>query len=228
MVDHANAALALDRLDDQRGDRVLVERGVELLEIALEDRDPRGERTERQSVAGTIGRGEGAEEPAVEGAAQRDDLVLRLADRARPAARELERAFVRLRARVAEERLGCERARDERRREPLARRRVIQVRGVDQPFRRGVQRSLEARIIVAERVHRDAAAEVEVRLSLGVVQVHAAAAHELDRRALVGAKDGALERGRASRGQPACRCAAERSVVAFKVGAVIRPCSPLE
>jgi hypothetical protein len=99
-VDDANAALPLDRLDDQRGDRVGVERGIELLEIALEDRDPGGEWAERQSVAGSVGRRERAEEPSVERAAQRDGLVLRLAERARPAARVVEGGVVRLPARI--------------------------------------------------------------------------------------------------------------------------------
>src|SRR4051812_14399591 len=103
MVDDANATLSLDGFDDQCSDRILVQRGVELLEIPLEDRDARGERPEGKSIARPVGRGERAEQPSVEGAAQCDDLVLRLAQCARPAARELERALVRLCAGVAEE-----------------------------------------------------------------------------------------------------------------------------
>ena len=196
VVDDAHTAFTLDWFDDQGGDRVLVERGVQLLEVAFEDRDARRERAEGQPVAGTVGRRERPEQPTVERAAQRDDLVLRLAQRARPSTRELEGAFVRLGARVAEEHLRRERPCDEGRREPLARCRVIQVRGMDQPFGRGMQCPLEAGIVVAERVHGDAAAEVEIGLPLGVVHVHAASANELDWGALVGAKDRAFERAR--------------------------------
>ena len=68
-------------------------------------RDARRERTERHAIRRPIRRRERAEQPAVKRAAQRDDLVLRVALRARPPPRELERAFVRFRARVAEEHL---------------------------------------------------------------------------------------------------------------------------
>ena len=85
VVEHAHAALALHRLDDQRRDRVRVERGVEVLEVALDDRDAAGASGRNGSaVARPVGRRERAEQPAVERAAQRDDLVLRLAHACAP------------------------------------------------------------------------------------------------------------------------------------------------
>ena len=59
-VEHAHAALALHRLDDQRRDRLGVQRDREILDVALDDRDARRERTERHAIRRTIGRRERA------------------------------------------------------------------------------------------------------------------------------------------------------------------------
>ena len=139
VVEHAHAALALHRLEDQRRDRLGVEHDREVLEVALDDRHAARERAERRAVARPIGRRERREQAAVECAAQRDDVGLRGANgRPRPPPRELERALVRFRARVAEEHLVRERQLDEARRELLARRRAEQVRDVNQAIGRGV------------------------------------------------------------------------------------------
>ena len=187
------AALIVEPIQGEGGVRVLAQCRVQLLQVTFEDRDAGRERAERQPVRRTVRGRQRSEEPPVERAAQGDDLVLGLALRACPAARELERTFVRLSAGVAEEHLRREGPRDERRGQPLARCRVVQVRGMDQPLGCGMQCGLEPCVVVAERVDRDAAPEVEVRLPLGVVQVHAAPAHQLDRRTLVGAENRALE-----------------------------------
>ena len=68
---------------------------------------------------------------------------------ARPFPRELERALVRFRARVAEEHLVGERQLHETRRELLAGRRAEQVRYVNQAVGGGVQRLAEPFVTVA-------------------------------------------------------------------------------
>src|SRR5262249_26673446 len=102
-VEHAHATLTLYRLENQRRRRLCIERGGDVVDVALEDRDAPGERTERNAIVRTVGRSERPEQTAVERAAQREDLVLRRPEITRPATRELERALVRFGARVTEE-----------------------------------------------------------------------------------------------------------------------------
>src|SRR5674476_173635 len=69
---------------------------------------------------------------------------------------------------------------------------------MDQPIHGGMHGGLELHIVVAERIHGNSAYEIEVGFPLRVVEMHAAAAHEFHRRALVGAEYGALEGRRQS------------------------------
>ena len=130
---------------------------------------------------GPVGRRERAEQASVE--APRSATISCFASplRPRPATRELERAFVRLRAGVAEEHLRRERLLDERGGQPLARRGRIEVRDVNRAVGRGVHRLLQPGVAVAERVHGDSAHEIEISLSVGVDEIHAVAVDELGR-----------------------------------------------
>jgi hypothetical protein len=189
-VEHAYAALPLHRLDDQRGGGLHVQSGRDVVEVALDDRHAWCEWTERQPVSRPVRCRKRREEPSVERATERYDLMLRsTTDRACPPPRELERAFVRFSAGVAEEDLRRERPSDESRGKLTPWRARIEVRDVHESVDRAVHRSLQPRVGVAERVHSNSAHEVEVAPPGGVVQVDATAVGELDRRALVGAKD---------------------------------------
>ena len=93
----------------------------------------------------------------MERAGKGDELGL-----ARPFARELERAFVRLGAGVAEERLAAERFR-QLDREPLARLGAIEIGHMNQSrIERPQHRVSNHGTVVAERVHRDPGDEVEI------------------------------------------------------------------
>src|SRR5204863_302284 len=74
-IENPHASFALHRFEDERGDRLSVERGGEILEVALRNRDACCEWSEGKSIARPIRRRERREEPAVKCAAQRNDLV---------------------------------------------------------------------------------------------------------------------------------------------------------
>ena len=96
-VDHAR--LALDRLDEQRGDAV-VERRLERLDRRVDELDTAGHRQERLLHVRLAGEGERAHRAAVERVGEREDARARA--RPRVEARELERGLVGLGAGVAE------------------------------------------------------------------------------------------------------------------------------
>ena len=100
-------------------------------------------------------------------------------------ARELQRRLVRLRAAVAEERAAESRRAHELLAEDALRGVVVEIRDVQQRRRRLAQRLHEARMLVPEDVHGDAAEEVPVRAAVGVVQARALAVARMERRARV-------------------------------------------
>ena len=186
-VDDAHAALTLDRLDDHGSHRLRVEHRLELALVPLRDRDPSGEGTEGQSVSRTIGGRDTREQSTVKGTTQRNDFVLggRIG-RPGPFARELEGALVGFRPRVAEEDAIGERALHERRRQSLARLRPEQVRGVDQPaLQCRLDRRADPCVVVAQRVDRDAAGQIEKLVTVRIDEHHAIPAHDRHGRALV-------------------------------------------
>src|SRR5688572_671274 len=175
-IQRAYTALTLHRLhDDCRGafarDRLRRARQI----ARLDETYARHQWLERLLQRAPVRRRQRAEQPAMKRAAQRDDLVFRRAPfRTRPAPRELERAFVRFRAGVAEEDAIREGTRDELLRELGRWRGAEQVRRVDHAGRyRASQRLRDAGIAVPEGVHANAAREVEVALA-GLVDQPAA------------------------------------------------------
>ena len=104
-IDHTHATLALHRLQNQRGDRVLIQRGIELGEITLENGYARNEWPERNSVGRPVGGGQRSKKSTMKRATQGKNLMLRVAVQSRPTACKLERTLVRLCTRVAEENL---------------------------------------------------------------------------------------------------------------------------
>src|ERR1700693_1982918 len=100
-IENADSALALNRLDDDRRDCLLIENRLEVAKIPLANRDPARQGTEWRAIGGTIRRRKRCEEPAVEASTKSDYLDLCIsAGLPRPSSRKLERAFVRLGARV--------------------------------------------------------------------------------------------------------------------------------
>ena len=118
----------------------------------------------------------------VEAVFKRDDMVaVRAVMFDSPLARELDGAFVRLRAGIAEHRLPHAGARAELFRKQRLRRGIIPVGSVLQLQQLGHHRRLPGRVGKAEAVHRNARAEVDIRLALAVINGAALAAHQ-DRR----------------------------------------------
>src|SRR5262245_17952511 len=111
---------------------------------------------------------------------ERDDLVLRFpALLAAELARKLERAFVRLAARVAEKDTIRTAQLGKTLRQLLCRIRADQVRCMNKArVERGRDDGLELRIAVTKRIHTDATREVEQLTAVFRDEVRAAAAHD--------------------------------------------------
>ena len=184
------ATLALDGLDQDRADRRRRDRGrcqraqvghrardrrlLVTAEPAVDGRKRRQvDRRQHRLVADPVverraGDRHRPERPAVEGAAERDDPRP-----SRHAPAQLERRVDRLRAGV-EEHDGVDRV-GQARRDGIgrARDRLREADGVDRPDQSvdlGVDRSIDARMVVAERRHRDAVREIEIGAAVGVEQ----------------------------------------------------------
>src|SRR4030088_61952 len=121
---------------------------------------------------------------------QRDDLDLGVtSDLSRPPSCELERAFVRFRAGVAEKNLRCERALDQLVREALSCRRSIEVRGMNQPVAQGLAyRSSDSGITVAERVYGNSTGEIQIAFAICIDELDSFSPHELHWSAFVRAE----------------------------------------
>ena len=167
-----DAALALDRLDQQR--RSLVADGgtgrIQVVEIHLiEGIDGRLEAVE---VLGLSARRDGRERPPVEGVAERDHAVaLGRAAAGLIDARELDRALHRLRAGIAEEHAVCEGRGGEPLGEARLRRDMVEVRDVPELLALGLQRGDHERMRMAQAGHADAAAEVQVARAVGRIEI---------------------------------------------------------
>src|SRR5262249_16599638 len=144
--------------------------------------DARNQGLERLAIGRRIRGREREPRPAVEAALERDDGPAGHALRLRARARELERRVEALGAGGAEGH-----AREAGPRAQLLRqldRRLVreQVRAVPQPRELRGDRLGEAGRRVAERVHRDAAREVEVLVAAGVADAGAVSLDELEAR----------------------------------------------
>ena len=167
----ADAALALDRLDEDRRrlrpDRLLRRREVAERHL-VEALDLRAEALEVLLLAAG---GDGGERAAVEGALEGDDAEpLWAAFRILVVARGLDRRLQRLGAGIGEE----DAVGEARRRQPvgqlLAIRDAVEVGDVPDLRRLLLQRRDEVGMGMAERVHRDAGAEVEIASPVGTLQ----------------------------------------------------------
>src|SRR5438093_1113529 len=156
--DGAHAPFALHGFDDD-GRRALGRdgalRGLDVTE--RNDVHVREQRLEGPAVVGPIRCGERGEQPAMEGTGERDDVGL-----LRPFAGELERALVRLGARITEERLTRERFR-QLGGEPVAGLGAIEIGDVNQSR---VERAHDGvpkhGAVVAQGIDRNARDEVEI------------------------------------------------------------------
>ena len=176
---HVDAALALDRLDEDR-DRLVAHGRRHRRRVVVGDEANAGqERLEALVVLLLAGGGERGERAAVEGACGRQDLVP-AAVLAAPAAGELHRRLVRLGAAVAEKDALGERVPAEERRQFHRRRGVVDVRGMEQGRGLGANRFDDRRMAVAQIVDREAGEEVEIALAVGVPELGPAPPDEGD------------------------------------------------
>ena len=178
-----DAGLALDRLEQHRRG-ALADGRVAAPPASLATTDEAGhERRERRLLGLLRRRRQRAVGAAVEAVAAR-----RRSRRRAGAARELDRRLVRLGAGVAEEHLAAERALRQAWRRAASRARCSRgcVTWVSSRPARWIA-ATTPRVAVPDVEHRDPGEEVEVLVAVGVPQPHAAAAHELDRVADVGA-----------------------------------------
>jgi hypothetical protein len=132
------------------------------------------------------GGGQGGEGAPVPGALHDDRLRRGLAVLVAVQAHELQRAFVRFRARVAEEHFLQPRQFAQPIRERFLLAYAIDVRRVNQPAELLAERGDEARMRMAKAVDRDAGQRIEIFLTLLVVQPRAAAVRERDGQPVVG------------------------------------------
>ena len=167
-----DTALALNRLDQDRG-RLVADGGAGRREIAQVDLiEGIDGRLEPLEVLGLTAGGDGGERAPVEGVAEGDHAVAlgralaRLVD-----ARELERALHCLGAGIAEEHAVGEARGGELLGKAGLRRDLVEVGDVPELLGLGLQRRHHMRMRMAEAGHADAAAEVQVTLAVGRVEV---------------------------------------------------------
>src|SRR4051794_9234499 len=174
-----DAALALDRLEQDRGGPVVDGVG-DRLGGRLDRDEARDERCERRLLGLLRRGGQRAVRAAVGPPGQHDGLS------PRPfLARELERPLDRLGARVREEDRPAERALRQSLREADHRLGVEEVADVDELARLRADRLDDARVAVADTRHGDAREEVEVLVAVGVPESRTLAAGEAHRVARV-------------------------------------------
>ena len=129
-------------------------------------------RLEALEVLGLPARRDGGQRPPVEGVAEGDHAVAlgrasaRLVD-----ARELERAFHGLGAGIAEEHAVGKGCVGETLGKARLRRNLVEVRDVPELPALGLERGNDVRMRVAEAGHADAAAEIQIALAVGRVEV---------------------------------------------------------
>ena len=132
-------------------------------------------------IFGGAGRGERAQGAAVEGALEGDDAIaLGMALGELIAAHDLDHAFHRFRAGIAEEHEVGKALLAKPRGKLLAIRALEQVRHVPEPGGLFLQRRNQMRMAVAQRIHRDPRGEVEIALAIGGGQPAALAALEAE------------------------------------------------
>ena len=187
LLQRQHAALAQHRLEqDRRELAARRDRCLERLDVVRpREREPRDERPEALPLPGLAGGGEGAVGAAVEASLERDDP--RAPGRL---ARDLERRLVRLRARVAEERLRTAETLGEEPGEAEHRLRPVEVRRVPEPVELRVRRLGDGGMTVPEPDDRDPGAEVEVRAALVVPHAAPLAADDGQVGARVGRQHG--------------------------------------
>ncbi len=176
-----DAALALNRLDDDRG-HVGSHRRLHRVEIAVRDVRHRAHLSEALAVLGRARHRERAHRAAVERVVEGDDaLALLFALHVEVVTRELEERLVRLRARVAEERAIEPRALAQLDREADVRLVVIVVRRVQHLASLLRDRGDERRVRVAHRRDGDPRREIEAPLAVDVEQLAPAPALDDER-----------------------------------------------
>ncbi len=177
----AHAALALHRLDqDTRG--VRPDRLLHRFEIAMRHLvEAVHWRAKAFEIFGGAGGGERAERAAVKRALEGDKpITLGMPLGELIAAHDLDHAFHRLGAGIAEEHQVGKALLAEPRGKLVAIRALEQVRHVPEFCRLFLQRLDQVRMAMTQRVHRDARGEVEIALAIGCGQPAALAAFEAE------------------------------------------------
>jgi hypothetical protein len=172
VVQRPHAALALDRLEQDRGG-ALVDGGADRRGRRLDGAEAGHERRERRLLALLRRRAQRPVRAPVEAAVQDDDVAPRLG-----LAGQLERGLVGLRTGVGEEHRPAQRAGRQALGEPAHRLGVEEVADVQQPLGLIADRFDDRRVAVADARHADAGQEVEVLVAVVVPQARAGAADE--------------------------------------------------
>ncbi len=175
----ADAALALDRLDQDAGG-VRADRLLHRFDVAMRHLvEAVHRRAEAFEIFGRAGGGERRQRAAMEGAFEGDDAVaFGMALGGVVLARDLDHAFHRLGAGIAEEDEVGKALLAQPRGELLAVGAPKQVRHVPEPGRLLLQRLDQMRVRMTQRVDGDARGEVEIALAIGCDQPGALTALE--------------------------------------------------
>ncbi len=189
MRESAHAALALNGLQqharglraDQRLDRVEIAEGslVEAVDLGAETVD----------IFLVSAGGDGRQRAPVKSALEGDEAITlgRAVGRVE-FSRGLDRAFHRFGARIGEEHAIGECRVDETPRQPFGLRNLKKIGHVPGLFRRRAQGRDKMRMRMAERIHGDAAAKIEVTVAIGGEKPSALATFEGEIRARIGGK----------------------------------------
>src|SRR5258708_7419293 len=189
-IDWTNPAFTLNGLDTH-GTNAGIKFSLQVVEvIELDESHTRHKRNERSSIFRLTRGGERAEGTSMKRVFHGKNAPPRLAAVAiihlRKGAGELERTFPCLGAAVAKEsavksgNVG---------QQPRELRLILveeKIRNMNQPSRLALDRRLDGRVAVAERIDSDSAQEIEIALALRIPEIHAAPANKQDGLALVG------------------------------------------
>jgi len=191
LIQRQHAAFALNQLHHDRADGAAHAGGFyacNVVRLRVDKPVGKGEEILMKHILSR--RGERCDRAPVEGVVQGDDLVsARAVFVERVFAREFDRALVCLRAGVREEHALHAGALDQRLRGSCRRLGIVKVRHMRELLRLLCDRGEPRFVAAAEGADADAAREIDIRLTVEILQRRVFAAFERDRETLISAKD---------------------------------------